>query len=214
MGQDWLDGEEWVSETSVNLDSPDKRRTLWIVLALNVAIAIAFFGTGILADSSALIANGLDNSSDAVVYALSLLALSRSQKWKRAAARVSGVMLLIFAVGVILDVGRRFVEGSEPGGWLMMAMAAVASVVNLLSLRLLQKIQDKDVNLRAATTFSLNDFISNGGIIIAGVIVLFTGANWPDLLVGIAVAGVAVYGGIDILRDAHQDKHDEKGDIH
>jgi cobalt-zinc-cadmium efflux system protein len=214
MGQDWLDGEEWVSETSVNLDSPDKRRTLWIVLALNVAIAIAFFGTGILADSSALIANGLDNSSDAVVYALSLLALSRSQKWKRAAARVSGVMLLIFAVGVILDVGRRFVEGSEPGGWLMMAMAAVAAVVNLLSLRLLQKIQDKDVNLRAATTFSLNDFISNGGIIIAGVIVLFTGANWPDLLVGIAVAGVAVYGGIDILRDAHQDKHDETGDIH
>lgn len=203
-----------MSETSVNLDSPDKRRTLWIVLALNVAIAIAFFGTGILADSSALIANGLDNSSDAVVYALSLLALSRSQKWKRAAARVSGVMLLIFAVGVILDVGRRFVEGSEPGGWLMMAMAAVAAVVNLLSLRLLQKIQDKDVNLRAATTFSLNDFISNGGIIIAGVIVLFTGANWPDLLVGIAVAGVAVYGGIDILRDAHQDKHDETGDIH
>ena len=96
----------------------------------------------------------------------------------------------------------------------MMAMAAVAAVVNLLSLRLLQKIQDKDVNLRAATTFSFNDFISNGGIIIAGVIVLFTGANWPDLLVGIAVAGVAVYGGIDILRDAHQDKHDEKGDIH
>ena len=203
-----------MSETSVNLDSPDKRRTLWIVLALNVAIAIAFFGTGILADSSALIANGLDNSSDAVVYALSLLALSRSQKWKRAAARVSGVMLLIFAVGVILDVGRRFVEGSEPGGWLMMAMAAVAAVINLVSLRLLQKIQDKDVNLRAATTFSLNDFISNGGIIIAGVIVLFTGANWPDLLVGLAVAGIAVYGGVDILRDAHQDKHDEMGDTH
>ena len=214
MGQDWLDGEEWVSETSVNLDSPDKRRTLWIVLALNVAIAIAFFGTGILADSSALIANGLDNSSDAVVYGLSLLALSRSQKWKRGAARLSGIMLLIFATGVIFDVGRRFIEGSEPGGWLMMAMAAVAAVINLVSLRLLQKIQDKDVNLRAATTFSLNDFISNGGIIIAGVIVLFTGANWPDLLVGLAVAGIAVYGGVDILRDAHQDKHDEMGDTH
>ncbi|ATW05752.1 RND transporter (plasmid) [Sphingorhabdus sp. YGSMI21] len=214
MGQDWLDGEEWVSEASVNLDSPDKRRTLWIVLALNVAIAIAFFGTGILADSSALIANGLDNSSDAVVYGLSLLALSRSQKWKRGAARLSGIMLLIFATGVIFDVGRRFIEGSEPGGWLMMAMAAVAAVINLVSLRLLQKIQDKDVNLRAATTFSLNDFISNGGIIIAGVIVLFTGANWPDLLVGLAVAGIAVYGGVDILRDAHQDKHDEMGDTH
>ena len=203
-----------MSEASVNLDSPEKRRTLWIVLVLNVAIAIAFFGTGIVADSSALIANGLDNSSDALVYALSLLALSRSQKWKRGAARLSGIMLLIFAAGVIVDVGRRFVEGSEPGGWLMMAMAAVAGVINLASLRLLQKIEDKDVNLRAATTFSLNDFISNGGIIIAGVIVLFTGANWPDLVVGLAVAGIAVYGGVDILRAAHQDKHDEKGDMH
>ena len=62
----------------------------------------------------------------------------------------------------------------------MMAMAAVAGVVNLYCLHLLQKIQDKDVNMRAATTFSFNDFISNGGIIIAAVVVLITGANWPD----------------------------------
>jgi len=203
-----------VSDAELKLDTADKRRTLWIVLALNIAIAIGFFGTGIVADSNALLANGLDNSSDAVVYALSLLALSRSRKWKRGAARLSGIMLLFFAAGVIFDAGRRFLEGSEPAGWLMMAMAAVAAVVNLISLRLLQNIQDKDVNLRAATTFSLNDFISNGGIIIAGVIVLFTGANWPDLLVGIAVAAIAIYGGIDILRDTHQDKHNERGDSH
>ncbi len=214
MGKNRFEGEERVSEASVNLESPYKRRILWIVLALNVAIAIAFFITGITADSNALIANGLDNSSDALVYALSLLALTRSQKWKRGAARLSGIMLLIFAIGVIFDAGRRFVEGSEPGGWLMIVMAAVAGVINLASLRLLQKIQDKDVNLRAATTFSFNDFISNGGIIFAGMIVLFTGANWPDLVVGIAVAGIAVYGGIEILRDAHQDKHNEQGDVH
>ena len=39
---------------------------------------------------------------------------------------------------------------------------------------------------------------------------MITGANWPDLLVGVAVAGIALYGGIDILRDAHSDKHDEE----
>ena len=96
----------------------------------------------------------------------------------------------------------------------MMAMAAVAGVVNLYCLHLLQKIQDKDVNMRAATTFSFNDFISNGGIIIAAVVVLITGANWPDLLVGVAVAGIAIYGGIDILRDAQSDKNDEAGTAH
>ena len=97
---------------------------------------------------------------------------------------------------------------------MMMAMAAVAAVVNLVCLRLLQKLQQKDLNLRAATTFSFNDFVANGGIILAGIIVMLTGSNWPDLVVGVAVAGIALYGGIDILRDAHMDKHDEEGTEH
>lgn len=89
----------------------------------------------------------------------------------------------------------------------MIGMAIVAAGVNLWCLRLLSKLRNKDVNLRAAETFSFNDFISNGGIVAAGLAVLLTGANWPDLVVGIAVACIAVYGGIEILRDAHQDKH-------
>ena len=203
-----------MSETNLDLSSSDKRRTLWIVLWLNVAMAIGFFTTGYVGDSSALLANGLDNTSDAVVYGLSLLALSRSRQWKRGAARFSGVMLLVFAGGVIADAIRRFIEGSEPGGIIMMAMAAVAAVVNLVSLYLLRRLKDKDVNLRAATTFSFNDFVSNGGIILAGIVVLVTGSNWPDLVVGVAVAAIAIYGGVDILRDAHQDRHQEEGSAH
>jgi hypothetical protein len=42
---------------------------------------------------------------------------------------------------------------------------------------LLQRLKDPDVNLRAATTFSFNDFISNGGILIAGVLVLWLGVD-------------------------------------
>lgn len=199
-------------EPDLDLNSSETRGILWIVLWLNVAIAIGFFLTGWLGDSNSLLANGLDNSSDALVYLLSLLALTRSRVWKRGAARLSGIMLLIFAVGVVLDAIRRFTEGSAPGGLMMIAMAFAAAVVNLICLRMLQKIERKDVNLRAATTFSFNDFISNGGIIVAGIIVMITGANWPDLVVGVAVAAVALYGAVDILRDAHKDRHDERGD--
>ena len=199
-----------MSEAGLDLASADKRQTLWLVLALNVAIAIGFFATGYLAESNALVANGLDNSSDAIVYALSLLALTRSRRWKRWAARASGVMLLIFAAGVLADAVNLFLHGSAPGGMLMIAMAIVAAAVNLWCLRLLNRIQQKDVNLRAATTFSFNDFVSNGGIIVAGIAVILTGSNWPDLIAGAAVACIAVYGTIDILRDAHRDVHDEK----
>lgn len=187
--------------------SPDakvsaERRTLWIVLLLNAAIAAGFFVTGLIGDSSALIANGVDNLSDTAVYALSLVALSHGPTWKTRAATVSGVMLLTFAVGILIDVGRRYVQGSDPIGPTMMVMSAIAGVVNYVCLRLLQKLKQPDVNLRAATTFSFNDFISNGGILIAGALVLWLGTNWPDLLVGLATALIAIKGGIEILRDA------------
>jgi len=185
--------------------APAERRTLWIVLMLNVGIALAFLIAGISGDSSALLANGLDNLSDAAVYALSLIALSRGAKWKTRAAAVSGVMLLIFAGGIMLDVGRRYLQGSEPIGITMMAMSAVAAVVNFICLKLLQRLREPDVNLRAATTFSFNDFISNGGSLIAGLLVWWLGSNWPDLLVGLLAAAIAVKGGVEILRDAREE---------
>jgi cation diffusion facilitator family transporter len=193
-------------------DAGKERRTLWWVLVLNLALSLGFLLFGLAGDSSALIANGLDNLSDAAVYALSLVALSHGQVWKTRAATVSGVMLLLFALGVLVDVGRRYVEGSEPIGTTMMAMAAVAAVVNFACLRLLQRLEEPDVNLRAATTFSFNDFISNGGILVAGLLVLWLGSNWPDLLVGVATALIAIKGGIEILRDARAEARTKESD--
>ena len=119
-------------------------------------------------------------------------------------------MLLIFAGGILLDVGRRYLQGSEPIGGTMMAMSAVAAVVNYICLRLLQRLRKPDVNLRAATTFSFNDFISNGGILVAGLLVWWLGSNWPDLLVGFLTAIIAVKGGIEILRDTRKEARQAK----
>jgi len=63
------------------------------------------------------------------------------------------------------------------------------------------------VSIRAANTFSLNDLAANLGIVVAGGLVAWLGANWPDLLVGAVVAGIAAWGGIEILRDAHGEQH-------
>ncbi|WP_108461635.1 cation transporter [Devosia naphthalenivorans] len=184
-----------------------QRQVLWIVLLLNVAIAVAFFATGTAGDSSALIANGLDNTSDSLVYAISLFAMSRSDKWKRIVANISGGLLLVFAAGILIDAVRRYYLGSEPLGPLMTSMALIAALVNGTCIWLLKRIEAPDVNVRAANTFSINDFISNGGILVAGGLVWWLGGNWPDLLVGVAVAGLAAWGGIEILRDAHREHH-------
>ena len=118
------------------------------------------------------------------------------------AARLSGILLLVFAAGVLIDVGRRWWFGTEPVGWTMMGMAFVAAIVNLICLVLLRRDTSDDGNMEAAETFSLNDFASNGGILVAGGLVMWLDQAWPDLLVGMLVAAIAVKGGIEILRSA------------
>ena len=177
-------------------------RRLLQVLLLNVGLSAGLLVAGIAANSSALIANALDNASDAVVYGLSYFAVARSQRRKATAATVSGILLLVLAGGVVADVIRRFAAGSEPLGPVMIGMAVVAAAVNALSLKLLARDRRDDVNLRAAWTFSINDLLSNLGTVVAGVLVQLLGRSWPDLVVGLLVAGVAASGGVEILRDA------------
>ena len=75
-----------------------QRRTLLVVLFLNALLFVGLGFGGLAADSSALLANAVDNGSDAAVYLISFLAVGRALIWKTRAARASGIMLLIFAV--------------------------------------------------------------------------------------------------------------------
>lgn len=188
----------------VDAESAEQRHVLLQVLLLNALLSTALVGTGIYADSSGLIANALDNASDSAVYAISYFAVGRSPRRKTVAASVSGVMLLLLAFGVMGDAVRRFVVGAEPVSGVMVAMSVVAAGINLWCLRLLERLDRSDVNLRAAHTFSINDFVSNIGVVLAAGLVAWTGRFWPDVVVGVAIAIVVAKGGIEILRDARR----------
>jgi len=187
-----------------------QRRTLLTVLGLNAGLAAALGLGGVAADSSALLANAVDNASDAAVYLISLLAIGRARSWKRRAARLSGVMLLIFSAGVLLDAGAGSWSAPSRSARPMMGLAVVAAVVNLICLQLIRRQDRGDVNMKAAETLSFNDFASNGGILVAGGLVLWLDQAWPDLVVGVLGATIAARGGIEILRDAARAKPDKE----
>jgi len=113
----------WVARSSI----PDQRRALLLALWLNIGLAAALFISGVIAQSSGLIANGLDNTSDAVVHALSCYATTRGTQWKVRAARLSGIMLILLSAGVLVDVWRRFVSGAEPVSGVMIGMTIAAA---------------------------------------------------------------------------------------
>lgn len=186
--------------------SERERHALKIALWLNAGLSAGLLAAGVMGDSSGLIANALDNASDAGVYAVSLHAVGRGPRWKTRAARLSGVMLLALSGIVLADVARRFLTGTEPVSVLIIAMSAVAAVVNVACLKLLHSSRRDDVNLRAAWTFSINDLLSNLGLMASGILVAWLGRSWPDLVIGLAIALLVAKGGFEILADARRTK--------
>lgn len=155
---------------------------------------------GLYAESTGLVAGSLDMSADAAVYGLALFAVGRAAKVKLKAARAAGWLQLALALGVIVEVVRRFLYGSEPLSALMMAVGFVALVANAACLVLVARKRDRGVHMRASYIFSANDVIANIGVIVAGTLVAWTGSAYPDLVVGAIIATVVLTGAWRILR--------------
>ncbi|SBO42726.1 cation transporter [Cyanobium sp. NIES-981] len=177
-----------------------ERGTLQWLLAINGAMFLVELVLGLWGQSTGLIADALDMLADAAVYALSLLAVGPGAGRQRRAARLSGWLQLGLAVLVLLDGLRRFLQGSEPMGVLMAAVAGLALAANLVCLALLQRHRHGGLHMRASLIFSTNDTIANAGVIVAGLLVALLGSPLPDLLIGLAISLLVLRGGIRILR--------------
>lgn len=175
-------------------------RTLRILLAINAAMFLVEIVAGWLADSSGLIADSLDMLADAFVYGLSLQAVGGAQRTKLRAAHVSGVFQALLAVGVLVDVGRRAIQGSSPEPPAMIGISALALAANVACLLLIAKHRDGGAHMKASWIFSTNDVLANLGVIVAGTLVAWTGSRVPDLAIGAVVAATVLHGADRILR--------------
>ena len=183
-------------------NSAPERRTIRIALALNFAMFI--FGTiaGLVAQSSALLADALDMLADAAAYGIALTAIERTTAFKRRAALTSGLILAALGLSVIGDTIRRTVVGSEPEGWIMIGAATLSLIVNVTVLRMLARFRTGEVHLRASWIFTRVDVIANLGVIGAATVVMVTSSRIPDLLIGLAIGVYVVKEALEILRDA------------
>lgn len=173
--------------------------TLWILLAINGLMFLFEMVMGLIAQSAGLIADSVDMFADAAVYGLALYAVGHGVKMQVRAAHVAGILQLILALGVLVEVGRRFVFGSEPESLMMMAIAFLALIANTVCLMLIYRHREGGAHMKASWIFSANDVIINLGVIVAGALVAWTGSNYPDLIIGTIVGLIVLSGARRIL---------------
>jgi cation transport ATPase len=173
--------------------------TLRLLLSINAVMFVVEMTAGLIAQSTGLIADSLDMFADAAVYGLALYAVGHSVKMQVRAAHLAGVLQLILALGVLVEVGRRFVFGSEPESLMMMGVAFVALIANTGCLLLISKHREGGAHMKASWIFSANDVVINIGVIIAGALVAWTGSSYPDLIIGTIVGIIVLNGARRIL---------------
>ncbi|HCI3983647.1 TPA: cation transporter, partial [Pseudomonas aeruginosa] len=186
------------SENSAASDAQESS-TLRVLLGINAFMFVVEMSAGLIAQSTGLIADSLDMFADALVYALALFAVGHGVKKQVRAAHMAGVLQLILALGVLIEVGRRFIFGSEPESLVMMAVAFVALIANVGCLLLISKHREGGAHMKASWIFSANDVVINMGVIAAGGLVAWTGSSYPDLIIGTVVGLIVLNGARRIL---------------
>jgi cation diffusion facilitator family transporter len=192
---------------SADLDkaSPAERHTLIVVLVLNAGMFLAEFSAGLVAGSTALLADSLDMLADALIYALGLFALGRAAHWRSRAALASGLFQLALGTGVAGQaMVKVFVDGL-PDPATMGFFGALALLVNTACFLLLARFRHGDINLRATWICSRNDMIGNVGVLVAAGLVIQLDSMWPDIVIGLLIALLVIRSALRIIAEARSE---------
>lgn len=200
-----LPGDLISSQEVLDHDIPDiapsvEAKTLKYLLGINFTMFVVEIILGFYAESTGLLADGLDMLADSFVYGLSLYAVGKSIAMKHKAAYFSGIMQISLGLLCLVEVGRKFYFGSEPLSNYMIVVSVIALIANLWCLILIHKHKDGEVHMKASWIFSANDVIVNTGVIFSGALVYFLKSNVPDLIIGGIVSLVVIRGGISIMK--------------
>ncbi|MDA0272679.1 MAG: cation transporter [Proteobacteria bacterium] len=175
-----------------------------MVLLINLVTFVGMVFASWMSHSSALLSGTLDNLGDALTYSLSLFVVGASVASKARVAVFKGVLILLAAVAVAVQIIWRVYHLDVP----IVTTMGIAAVLNLLAnglcLYLLNEHRHDDVNMMSVWECSRND-VNEGVAVIATVgLVWLTQSAWPDLLVAIVLLVMFARSAMRVLTSAFE----------
>ncbi|CAE6876453.1 cation diffusion facilitator family transporter [Paraburkholderia domus] len=189
-------------------------RAFALAVALNVAIVVVQAVYGVIAHSTALLADAGHNLSDVLGLLLAwgatwLAARRPSARYtfgygsSSILASLANAGLLLFACGVIVaEAIGRLMNPAPVAGLAVFVVATVGVVVNGFSAWLFMRGQKDDLNLRGAFLHMAADAAISAAVAISGLVILYTSWTWLDPVMSLLVVAVVVVGTWGLLRDS------------
>lgn len=176
--------------------------TLKIVLVINAVMFVVELVAGIMAGSTALLSDSLDNLGDALTYGLSLYVVSRGLRSKAKVALFKGLLILMAGLFVLYQVAYRIAIPVIPTYETMGLVSFLALLANGACLAMLWKHRDEDINMSSVWECSRNDIASNVAVMLAATGVWLTSSGWPDILIGALLALMFLKSAAKVIKGA------------
>ena len=178
------------------------RRVLWAALGINGLMFIVELLGGAQAGSSALQADALDFLADTANYGISLLVLGAAMHLRARAAMLKGLSMGAFGLWVFVRAAIIAFGDQVPEAHVMGIVFALALVANLTVAVLLFRYRAGDSNMRSVWLCTRNDAAGNVAVLAAASGVFATGRGWPDALVALTMAVLALRASVQIVAQA------------
>ncbi|AOW21105.1 cation diffusion facilitator family transporter [Urechidicola croceus] len=191
-----------------------KGRNLFISILLNILITVAQVIGGIVSGSLSLLSDALHNFSDVLSLIVSYIANKLSKKqastnktfgYKRAeiiAAFVNASTLIIVAILLIIEAIKRFRNPHDIESNLVIWLSLLGIIANGLSVLLLKRDADKNMNMRSAYLHLLTDMLASVAVLIGGLLMKYYELFWIDSVLTLAIAIYLIFVGYDLLKDS------------
>jgi len=191
-------------------------RAFVIAIALNTAFVAVEFAYGVIANSTALMADAGHNLSDVLGLLLALGAAILARKTPSGrftyglrstsilAALTNAMFLMVVCGAIAWEAIHRISQPHVVAGFTVSLVACVGIAINGLSAWLFVKGSKGDLNIRGAYLHMLSDAVVSLGVAIAGVAMLYTGWYWLDPVVSLLIVTVIVIGTWGLLRESLQ----------
>ena len=157
---------------------------------------------GLVENSASLLGDAAHNSGDALILGSSLFVMASTMRVKAKLALIKSVIMLGFGLLTFFHVGMTIWSGTVPHYETLTTVGTIALVGNIVSALLLMYYRNKDINLKSAYICCRNDVVASAGIILAGVLVMYTASFWPDVIIGSLIGGLIVWSSIGIAKES------------
>ncbi|GAA4655774.1 hypothetical protein GCM10025794_15270 [Massilia kyonggiensis] len=194
----------------------DNGRAFGIAIGLNTAFVAIEFIYGFIANSTALMADAGHNLSDVLGLGLAWGAalLTKSAPTRRFTygmrgttilAALANALLLMVACGAIAwEAVHRFAHPEPVAGTTVSIVALVGVLINGFSAWLFVAGSKDDINVRGAYQHMAADALLSLGVVISGVVIIYTGWSWLDPVVSLVLVVVIVVGTWSLLKESIQ----------